>query len=633
MAPRPLRDLRAESALFRRRALVAFACAALAILVLGGRFVWLQVASYSEFKSRSEANRIKPRPIAPARGLIFDRNGRLLADNVPAYRLELVPEQVRDLDATLEGLSTVVHIDAEERERFRQALKGKRRFQAVPLKLRLSEAEVARFAVQRHRFPGVEVVPHLSRHYPYGELFAHAVGYVGRIDENDLAGMDAAQYAGTTLIGKAGIERHYETLLHGRVGFEQVEINAEGRTLRVLERQPAMPGTHLYLSIDADLQAATVAAFEGQPGAAVAIDPRSGEVLALVSLPSFDPNGFVFGISHAAYAELNGSPGRPMFDRAISGGYAPGSTLKPFIGLAGLEHGLRTPQQTTFSSGAFRLPGHSREYRDWRPGGHGHVDLEQALAQSVNTYFYQLAVDLGIERMSSFMGRFGFGSRTGIDLPAEATGVLPSPQWKRGAREEPWYPGETVIAGIGQGFWVVTPLQLAHATATLAADGVRRQPHLLHATRSGFDGAVVPVPVPVGETLELREPAHLDAVDSGLVAVMHGPTGSAREAARGAPYRIAGKTGTAQRVGRTGSESLDVNALPFHLRHRALFIAYAPAEDPQIALALVVEHGGSGSRAAAPVARRILDAWILRQPAEAAEQGEPALAGDTGARQ
>jgi penicillin-binding protein 2 len=616
-----LRDARAETQLFRSRAMAGLAIAALAIAALGARFGWLQVASYQEFQSRSEANRIKPRPIVPARGLIFDRNGRLLADNVPAYRLELVPEQVRDIPATLDALAEVVSLDAEERERFDEALGAKRRFQAVPIKLRLTEDEVARFAINRHRFPGVEVVPHLVRHYPYGELFAHVVGYVGRIDAGELARLDETRYAGTTHVGKSGIEARYEDVLHGSAGFEQVEINAEGRTLRVLEREPAVPGTHLYLSIDADLQAATVAAFEGQPGAAVAIDPRSGEVLAQVSLPSFDPNAFVFGISHADYAALLASPGRPLFDRTVQGGYAPGSTLKPFFGLAGLEYGARSASERVFSSGGFRLPNQERSYGDWKPGGHGWVDLEQALAQSVNTYFYGLAVELGIERLSAFMARFGFGRPTGIDLPGELGGILPSPEWKRADRNQPWYPGETVIAGIGQGFWVVTPLQLAQATAMLAAGGVQRTPHLLRAVQDPFRGDPALLPLPQPQPLGLRDPAHLAAVTAGMVAVMHAPTGTARAAAKGAEYRIAGKTGTAQRVGRAaGEEAIDVNDLPFHLRHSALFVAFAPAEDPEIALALVIEHGGSGSAAAAPVARRILDAWIERQ------QAQPALA-------
>lgn len=607
---RRLKNAPAETALFQRRALVGLLLVAAGLGVLALRYAWLQVSQHQEFLTRSDQNRIKLRPVVPARGLIFDRNGRLLADNVPAYRLEVIPEQVDDIEATLEGLRGVLPLSDEELQRFRDARRSQRRFHPIPLKLRLSEAQVAAFAVNRHRFPGVDVVPYLTRRYPMGEMFAHVVGYVGRIDKDDAATLDQARYAGATHIGKSGIERFYEGRLHGDVGFEQVEVNAEGRVLRVLKSAPAGSGEHLFLSIDADLQAATVAAFEGQHGAAVAIDPRNGEVLALVSLPSFDPNLFVNGIGAEDYRALQ-NPSRPLFNRAVLGGYEPGSTIKPFVGLAALELGVKRPNDTVFSSGAFRLPGQAREYRDWRKGGHGHVDLREALAQSVNTYFFQAAVDMGIDRMSGYLGRFGFGAPTGIDLSGEAVGVLPTREWKRGARNETWYPGETVIAGIGQGFWVTTPLQLARATAALADGGRLRPPHLLRAAQLGFDGQVLAEPVAEPTPIEIGSRANLDAVVEGMVAVMHGPTGTARAAAIDAGYLIAGKTGTAQRVTRVGDEALNLDLLPFHLRHRALMVAFAPADAPRIALAVVVESGGSGSRAAAPVARRILDAWLL----------------------
>lgn len=609
---RQLKDHAREAAGFRRRALLGFFAVAAVTFVLGARFGFLQVTSHEEFLTRSNANRIKPRPIVPARGLIYDRAGRLLADNVPAYRLEVVPEQVDDIDAVLDELDDVMPLSPDELERFRETYRAKRGFHPVPLKLRLSEAEVARFAVHRHRFPGVDVVPYLNRRYPYGDLFAHVVGYVGRIDEADLARLpDPARYSGATHIGKGGIERFYEAQLHGQVGFEHVEINAEGRALRVLERIPAQSGEHLYLSVDAHLQQAVVEAFAGQHGAAVAVDPRTGEVLALVSLPSYDTNPFVNGIGRAEYAALLEDPARPLFNRVLMGGYEPGSTIKPFIALAGLELGVRTPQDTTFSSGAFRLPNQEREYRDWRRGGHGHVDLREALAQSVNTYFYQLAVDIGIDRLSAYLAQFGFGKPTGIDLPGETSGVLPSREWKEREREQAWYPGETVISGIGQGFWVASPLQLAQATATLASGGHSHRLHLLRNTQAGFDAPLVPVMDDAPQVSMVKNPANLAAVAEGMVAVMHGPTGTARAYALDAPYRIAGKTGTAQRVTRKTDQAMDVNTLAFALRHNALFVAFAPAEDPRIALVVVVEHGGSGSKAAAPVARRILDAWLL----------------------
>lgn len=585
----------------------------LVLTALGARFAYLQLIRHEQYVTQSEANRIRSRPIVPARGLIYDRAGRLLADNVPAYRLEVVPEQVPDLEATVRELTALLGLDEEELQRFEADRLAKRRFQSVPLKLRLSESEVARFAVRRHQFPGVDVVPYLTRRYPYGDLLAHVIGYVGRIDVNDQQTLDPARYRGATHIGKSGIERYYESRLHGQVGIERVEINAEGRTLRVLERHPAESGEHLYLSVDLDLQQAVVAAFAGQSGAAVALDPRTGEVLALVSLPSYDPNPFVNGIARAAYADLLASPGRPLFNRVLLGGYEPGSTLKPFIGLAGLELGARRPRDTVFSSGAFRLPGQEREYRDWRRGGHGTVDLRESLAQSVNTYYYQLALDLGIERLTSYMAQFGFGAPTGIDLVGEASGILPTPAWKRAARNQPWYPGETVIAGIGQGFWVTTPLQLANGMAILASGGQRNAPHLLRAVQQGFDADMVEVgPTERAPPLLLR-PENLRAVTEGMEAVMHSPTGTARAMAADAQYRIAGKTGTAQRVGRTGDTAVDQSRLTANQRNLALFVAFAPAQSPTIALVVVVEAGGSGTRAAAPIARQILDAWVLRE--------------------
>lgn len=613
----PLRNPIAEAALQRRRILLGFVLVFLAVAILVARFAWLQVVQYETFHGYSERNRIKERPIVPARGLIYDRNGRLLADNIPAYRLDVVREDAGKLEDMLVRLRQVIDLSDEETEAFLASARARRSFQSVTVKLHLSESEVARFAVNRHRFPGVEVVPYLNRRYPYGDLFAHVVGYVGRLDVADLERLDAAAYNGTTHVGKAGIERTYESRLHGQVGHEQIEVNAEGRVLRTVGREPAHAGQDLYLTIDTRLQQAVVDAFEGQPGAAVALDPRNGEVLAMVSLPSYDPNPFVSGISRNAYAALLNSPSRPLFNRALQGGYEPGSTLKPFVALTGLELGLRTPRDTTFSSGAFRLPGQEREYRDWRRGGHGAVNLKEAMAQSVNTYFFQLAVDLGIDRLSTYLAQFGFGGPTGIDLRGEASGILPSQQWKRANRNEPWYPGETVIAGIGQGFWVVTPLQLAQATAMLANGGTQIRPHLLRASQIGFDASVVPEPSAQPDLPPVARSENLAAVTEAMVAVLHSPSGTARAAlATVKPdYQIAGKTGTAQRISRRTDAALDVSQLPFDQRHNALFIAFAPADAPRIAVMVVVEHGGSGSSVAAPIALRIVDAWLRRNPA------------------
>jgi penicillin-binding protein 2 len=612
---RRVKDGVPEAALFRRRALTGFALIALALAVLIGRFFYLQVLRHQEFHGRSEANRIKLRPLAPSRGLIYDRQGRLLAENVPRYRLELVPEQVDDVEATLTRLRGFIELSAEDLERFDESRSLRRPFDSVPIKLQLSEQDVARFAVNRHEFPGVEVVPYLTRYYPTGDLLTHVVGYVGRVDARDRESLDTGRASWMTHIGKTGIERHYQSLLEGEAGYEQVETNAQGRALRVVARTPPRQGKNIYLSIDAELQRAAVAAFEGRAGAAVAIDPRNGEVLALVSVPSFDSNLFVNGISRADYAALLAAPQRPLFNRALLGGYEPGSTMKPFIGLAGLELGLRQPHDTVLSTGVFRLAGNSEPtWRDWQRGGHGRVDVVEALAQSVNTYFYQLAVDLGIDRMSGYLSQFGFGAPTGIDLEDESVGILPTRAWKLAQRGKPWYPGETVIAGIGQGYWVVTPVQLASAVATLAAGTERHAPHVLIATQDGLHAERVAAAPAAVTSAFAHHPANLNAVREGMVAVMHGPTGTARAYGADAPYRIAGKSGTAQRYTRKTDEAYDESRIAEALRHQALFVAYAPAEAPRIAVALVVEHGGSGSRAAAPVARRILDAYMAAYP-------------------
>ena len=612
---RRVKEAGPEMALFQRRALAGFAIITLCLAVLLGRFAWLQVRQHDEFHGRSEANRIKPRALPPSRGLVYDRNGVLLAENVPSYRLELVPEQAGDIDATLARLRAVLALSDDELERFRELRGLKRGFESLPLKSPLTEAEVARFAVHRHEFPGVEVVPYLTRYYPMGALFAHVVGYVGRIDTADAERLADSRYAGTSHIGKTGIERYYEDLLLGQVGYEQVETDAAGRALRVLRRVPPKQGTHVYLSLDARLQQAAVDAFEGRSGAAVAIDPRNGEVLALVSLPGFDPNLFVNGISRADYAALTAAPSRPLYNRALQGGYEPGSTLKPFIGLAGLELGVRTPADTTLSTGEYRLPGMPQSWRDWKKGGHGRVDLNEALAQSVNSYFYDLAVDIGIDRLGQYLSQFGFGTPTGIDLNGEARGILPSRAWKQARFQQPWYPGETVISGIGQGYWVVTPIQLGSALATLAAGTVRHPPRLLLATQDGVNTERTPAAQAATIAAFARNPDNLAAIRAGMVAVMHGPTGTARAVGAGASYTIAGKSGTAQRVRRREGEEYDERRVAENLRHQALFVAYAPAEAPRIAVAVVVEHGSSGSKAAAPLARKILDSWLLREDA------------------
>ena len=597
----------AEAEQFRRRAAIGFAGVLLAGLFLAGWYFRLQVIDHAEYATRSESNRIKPRPVVPGRGMIYDRNGRLLAENVPAFRVDVTPDKVADMDATLEGLRGIFALTDEDIERFHQVRKTRRKFLPVTLKLRVSEEEMARFAVDRWKYPGVELEPYLTRRYPHGGLFAHVIGYVGRVDERDLATLGEGN-AALSHIGKSGLERYYEDLLRGKVGYEQVETNVQGRAIRTIGRVPARSGSDLRLSIDAELQRAMVAAFGEQEGSAVAIDPRTGEVLAMVSLPTYDPNLFVNGISHADFRALNDNPSRPQFNRLVLGGVAPGSTLKPLIALAGLDAGVRTPEDKVLSTGMFHLPGVSRGWGDASRGGHGWTDLRKSIAQSVNTYYYRLALDLGIERFGQYMQHYGFGQPTGIDLTGEIGGILPSPENKRKTRKERWYPGDTVNASIGQGDWKVTPLQLVRAVGGLG-NGQLRRPHLVVAARAGFDADWKPLPQPPGKSIS-DNPDHLQAVREGMMATML-PGGSGWRVAQGASYTMAGKTGTAQVVSRRGTAAVDPRSLPMHLRHRALFVGFAPAEDPQIAVAIAVEGGGYGGSSAAPIARKVFDAWLL----------------------
>ncbi|WP_395680624.1 penicillin-binding protein 2 [Dokdonella sp.] len=623
---KPLKEARHEAATFRRRALAGFVIIVACLVALATRFAFLQVDQHEEFSARSEANRVLTRPLAPARGLIYDRNGVLLAENVAAFRLEVTPEQVRDMPGMLARLGEIVSLSDDDIARFNALRKSKHSYEGVPLRLKLSEEEIAKFSTSRWAFPGVDVVPYLTRSYPLGEEFAHTVGYVGRIDENDVARLDKGDYAGTTHIGKTGIERFYEDRLHGEVGYEKVEVNADHRPLRVLpDRLAPKPGENLYLTIDSRLQEATEAAFEGRAGAAVAIDPRNGEVLAMVSVPSFDPNPFVNGIASADYAALLDADDKPLLNRLLRGNYAPGSTMKPFVGLAGLELGLRVPSDTVLSTGEFFIPGQSRAYRDDVRGGQGRVDLVQAIAKSVNTYFYSLALDMGIDRFSSALGRFGFGQQTGIDLMGEGSGVLPSREWKRARFNQPWYPGETVIAGIGQGYWVVTPLQLANAVAIIAARGVPHTPHLLRAVQRGLDAPLEVLPAAPQRPSAIEKPADWAAVQQGMVEVVR--SGTARGIDAGFPYPIAGKTGTAERYSRTGTEWTSISASPIE-RHQVLFEAFTPADDARIAVIVALEAGRSGAHDAAPIARKMLDAWLpgdqQRQAHEATAKAENA---------
>ncbi|WP_052101391.1 penicillin-binding protein 2 [Lysobacter arseniciresistens] len=616
---RLLKNTAAEASQFRRRAALAFAGVVLALAGLALWYFRLQVLQYEDYATRSEQNRIKLSPVVPGRGLIYDRDGRILADNVPAFRLEVTMNEAGDPAGWLPELSKIIALTPEEIAGFHEARKATRGFKPVPLKMRITPDEAARFAVDRWRYPGVEIVSYLNRRYLHGALFAHVVGYVARVDADDVKAMgeDIANFSHT---GKTGLERSYEQVLRGGIGYEKVETNVEGRPMGLVGRVPATPGADLRLSVDLDLQKAMVAAFGEADGSAVAVDPRTGQVLAMVSKPSYDTNLFVNGISHADYNALLNDPSRPLFNRNVLGGGPPGSTVKPMVALAGLDSGLRTAEDRTFSSGEFFIPGQRRGYRDSHRGGHGWTDLRQSIAQSVNTYYYKLALDMGIDTLARYMHRYGFGEPTGIDLAGENEGVVPSRDYKRSVSTEPWYPGETVIAGIGQGYWIATALQLARATAAIANGGDLHELRLVEARRDGYREPWRALPA-TPSTRITDNAGHLRAVQEGMVMTVHGPRGTARALAS-APYTIAGKTGTAQRSSRKGSVSADPRSLPYHLRHTALFVGYAPAEAPTIAVAVVVEHGGYGGSAAAPIARAVFDAWLLGKMPEGFEDVE-----------
>jgi penicillin-binding protein 2 len=570
-SPRPIKDARDEQRLFAARARTGFIIIIIVFAGLALRYFYLQVLHHDDFSTRSESNRVHVQSVTPNRGLIYDRRGRILAENRPAYRLELIPEEVSDVEQTLEALSELISLSEEEKAGFRLVRRRYRDFESIPVHFNLDESEVARFAVNRHRFQGVEVVPYLARFYPYGDMLTHVLGYIGRLDVRDLARVDERNYRGTTHIGKIGAERFYETDLHGTSGLERVETNARGRVLQVLERQDPVPGSDLVLSLDVAVQQAAWDTLGERAGSVVAIDPVDGSIIAMVSKPAYDPNVFVHGIGTAAYQAILDAPDRPLFNRALAGGYEPGSTLKPFIGLAGLELGVIGVRERIFSSGEFYLEGQERPFHDWKDDGHGWVEIRRALEESVNTYFYKLAMDLGIDRIHSYLDQFGFGRPTGVDLPGEGSGLLPSRDWKRGRYNEPWYPGETVITGIGQGFNIVTPLQLANAMVTLVNGGRRMSPRLLYAIKQAGDGQAERRKAPLELQVPVNQPEAWTAVLDGMRRVVNGVRGTARDVALNANYVIAGKSGTAQVFGLTQDREYEESEVAEHLRHHALF--------------------------------------------------------------
>ncbi|GJL80842.1 MAG: penicillin-binding protein 2 [marine bacterium B5-7] len=610
MANHEIKDTKRESRVIQSRILIAFIGVLALSAILIARLYFLQIIGHTHYETLSNNNRIDLVPVPPVRGLIFDRNGEVLAQNFPVYTLEVIPDQVEDMQRTLDEIGQLVVLTPHDLALFKKSLRQRPGFERRHLKTELSPDEASRFAVNQYRFKGVKLIARLQRFYPYGNLTAHVLGYVARIGPRDLARVDAAAYKGTDYIGKLGIEAYYENELHGQVGFEQAETNAHGRVVRRLNRTPAVAGVNLHLNLDIKLQEVATRVLDGRRGSIVAIEPATGGVLAFVSQPSFDANSFVNGIDTRRFRELNESEDRPLLNRALHGRYAPGSTIKGFIALAGLQAGI-DPAQTISCYGSFSLPNSRHRYRDWKKEGHGHVDLKSAIMQSCDVYFYRLASKIGIRQIHDTLLPFGLGRKTGIDLNQEPSGLVPSPEWKRRSRNQPWYPGETVIAGIGQGYMLVTPLQLAVATATLANRGLYIEPRLLHSVEDPQTRIIEPVENAGSSYIEMKDSAYYDRVIAGMEAVVHGPRGTARRIGAKSSYRFAGKTGTAQVIGIAQNEEYDEENTAERFRDHSLFIAFAPVEKPRIAIAVVVENGGSGSRTAAPLAKEVLDYYLI----------------------
>ncbi len=603
-----LKNNQREIHFFRQRLFMGLIFAGLLMLLLLARVFYLQVLRHDHFDTLAESNRIYVVPIIPNRGVITDRNGVVLARNYAGYTLEVTPDNIRDLDHTITEIGKLVEIKPKDLRRFKKLLAERRSLQTLPIRTRLTDEEVARFAAQRYRFPGVELKARLFREYPNIEMTSHLLGYIGRINQQELDELDKnellANYMGSEYIGKTGIEQHYEKELHGVTGFEQIEVDAGGRAVRMVSRTPPQSGRNLMLTIDAGLQEVAVQAFGDYRGALIAIDPASGEVLAFVSKPGYDPNLFIDGIDTESWDALNNSPDVPLNNRALRGQYPMGSTIKPFMALAGLHFDTRSPDFSISDPGYYTLQGSSHQYRDWKVGGHGRVDMFKSVVVSCDTYYYGLATELGIDRMHDYLDQFGFGRRTGIDLEGEVQGLLPSTAWKMKRHKQIWYPGDTVSAGIGQGYQLATPLQMAHVTATLANGGVAYRPHLVKEVQ--HNAPSVPQPL-----FDLKIPAqHADLIRRAMVAVTH-PGGTAAGSFYSAAYPVAGKTGTAQVIAIKQGEKYDENKISEYNRDHAWFIAFAPADKPRIALAVLAENGGHGSSTAAPIARKVLDYYLL----------------------
>ena len=600
-----------ENRIFVSRIVILFSFMLLLVVGLISRLYYLQVAGHSQYRNMATNNRINVISVPPTRGIIYDKEGRVLAQNLPSYSLEIIPEQVANMDDTLQRLQLALAIPQEKIDSFKKQRKRYKHFDSIPLLLQLNETKVAQFAVLRHTFPGVDIHARLMRHYPYAELTAHVVGYVGRINEKELKALPEAEYRAIHTIGKVGVERSYEGILRGHAGYSEIETNAQGKPISELGTIEPIPGADIYLTLDVDLQKTAYDALEDYNGGVVAIDLETGGVLVQVSKASFDPNLFVSGISYADYKALNTSKNKPLFDRVLRGQYPPGSTFKPFMGLAGLEYNIKHKHQTLFCPGYYQLPHKSHKYRDWKRWGHGKVDLDIAITQSCDVYFYDLALALGIDKISDFLQQFGFGQKTGIDLKGEKAGLLPSREWKRIHRNQVWYPGETLITGIGQGFVQVTPMQLARATATLANKGRVVTPYLAeHIIEQGQE---LKIERSAAEQIPLKS-ANVQDIINAMVHVVHSPRGTAKRIAKDIDYQIAGKTGTAQVYTIKQDERYNEEEIEFNMRDHALFIAFAPADNPKIAVAVIAEHGSHGSSVAAPIAAKVIKQYMQSNP-------------------
>ncbi|WP_042012805.1 penicillin-binding protein 2 [Aeromonas fluvialis] len=610
-----MRDHSAEGNLFFRRTLVAYIGIVVLMLVLLGNLYYLQVESYDAYQTRSNSNRIRVVPVAPPRGLIYDTNGVLLAENRPVYSLEIVQEETRDLEKTADQLIALLGLPEGTKEKFLTEVKRQRRFKPVPLYEKLTEYQVALFSVNQHNYPGASIEAYLKRYYPFGDTLTHALGYVAKINTRDVERLEKddklANYAATKDIGKQGVEKYYEDELHGVAGYQEVEVNNRGRIVRTLKFQPPVPGKDIYLNIDVRMQLKAQQLLAGQRGAIVMMDPRTGAILALESSPSYDPNLFVTGISSANYSALLNDPARPLVNRTTQGIYAPASTVKPMMSIMGLNEGAITPGYRYFGGPSFSIPGTTKKFRDWRRWGHGWLDVYRAIEVSADTYFYDLAYRVGIDKIHSYMTKFGFGQYTGVDLYEETKGVMPSRDWKMARWRQPWYQGDTISVGIGQGYWSATPLQLAKAISILTQNGHDVTPHLLKSTAS--QAGVVDAPVNPNIALQLKNDSFWKVAQDGMWRVNHGSEGSGRNAFAKALYSSGGKSGTAQVVGLKENQVYNIKTVKAEHRDNALFVAYAPFEAPKAVVALVLENsiGGGGGKAAAPVARQMLDAYLL----------------------